>query len=125
MPEIFESSSGVQGYPALVDTGVAVDLRALPTRAEAEAEHRLGVRRLLLLGISPPWKQILARLTNAQKLALGHNPHGSVPALLDDCLAAAVDSIGEQVVHAPAARGGSTTGGGDARTERAQRHTDS
>jgi ATP-dependent helicase HrpA len=93
LPETFESASGVQGWPALVDTGAAVDLRVLPTRAEAEAEHRLGVRRLLLLGISPPWKQILARLTNTQKLALGHNPHGSVPALLDDCLAAAIDSI--------------------------------
>ena len=115
VPETFESGSGVQGYPALVDTGAAVDLRVLPTRAEAEAEHRLGVRRLLLLGINPPWKQILARLTNAQKLALGNNPHGSVPALLDDCLAAAVDSISEEVVHPPAVRGGSTTGGGDAR----------
>jgi len=32
-------------------------------------------------------------LTNSQRLALGHNPHGSVPDLLQDCLAAAVDSI--------------------------------
>ncbi len=93
IPEDFESATGVRGYPALVDTGRAVDLRVLPTRSEADAEHRLGVRRLLLLGISPPWKQILSRLTNTQKLALGHNPHGSVPALLDDCLAAAVDDI--------------------------------
>ncbi|MFC7595064.1 ATP-dependent RNA helicase HrpA [Terrabacter sp. GCM10028922] len=96
--ESFESDSGVQGYPALVDTGAAVDLRVLPTRAEADAEHRLGVRRLLLLGITPPWKQILARLTNTQKLALGHNPHGSVPALLDDCLAAAIDAIRDDAV---------------------------
>ena len=96
--ETFESSAGVQGYPALVDTGSGVDLRVLPTRAEAEAEHRLGVRRLLLLGITPPWKQILARLTNTQKLALGHNPHGSVPALLDDCLAAAIDAIRDDAV---------------------------
>ncbi|WP_404393054.1 ATP-dependent RNA helicase HrpA [Humibacillus xanthopallidus] len=96
--ETFASSAGVQGYPALVDTGSGVDLRVLPTRAEAEAEHRLGVRRLLLLGITPPWKQILARLTNTQKLALGHNPHGSVPALLDDCLAAAIDAIRDDAV---------------------------
>ncbi|MEW1955292.1 ATP-dependent RNA helicase HrpA [Terrabacter sp. NPDC080008] len=96
--DTFESSSGIQGYPALVDTGSAVDLRVLPTRAEADAEHRLGVRRLLLLGITPPWKQVLARLTNTQKLALGHNPHGSVPALLDDCLAAAVDAIRDDAV---------------------------
>jgi ATP-dependent helicase HrpA len=98
VPGTFESESGVQGFPALVDTGSAVDLRVLPTRAEAEAEHRLGVRRLLLLGITPPWKQILARLTNQQKLALGHNPHGSVPALLDDCLAAAIDAISAEAV---------------------------
>ncbi|GAA2155004.1 ATP-dependent RNA helicase HrpA [Humibacillus xanthopallidus] len=96
--ETFESSDGVQGYPALVDTGSGVDLRVLPTRAEADAEHRLGVRRLLLLGITPPWKQILSRLTNTQKLALGHNPHGSVPALLDDCLAAAIDAIRDDAV---------------------------
>jgi ATP-dependent helicase HrpA len=113
VPETFESGSGVQGFPALVDTGAAVDLRVLPTRAEADAEHRLGVRRLLLLGIAPPWKQILARLTNAQKLALGHNPHGSVPALLDDCLAAAVDSIStEGVPGAAGPRSGGDVAGG-------------
>ena len=38
-----------------------------PTRAEAVAEHRLGVRRLLLLNVAPPWKQVLARLTNARR----------------------------------------------------------
>ena len=92
----------VHGFPALVDEGDAVALRVLPTLAEAQAEHRLGVRRLLLLGTTPPWKHVLARLTNAQKLALGHNPHGSVPALLDDVLAAAVDAIAaERVAHLP------------------------
>src|SRR5690606_28521845 len=40
-----------------------------------------------------PWKRVLTRLSNAQKLALGHNPHGSISALLQDCLAAAVDAI--------------------------------
>ena len=57
------------------------------------AATRLGVRRLLLLNTTAPWKRVLARLSNAQKLALGNNPHGSVPALLDDCLACAVDAI--------------------------------
>ena len=83
----------VQGYPALVDDGDSVSLRVLPTRAEAVAEHRLGVHRLLLLNVTPPWKQVLARLSNAQKLALAHNPHGSVPALFNNCLACAVDAI--------------------------------
>lgn len=87
------SGRAVEGFPALVDEGDSVGLRILPTASEARAEHRLGVRRLLILGTSPPWKQVLARLSNAQKLALAHNPHGSVPALLDDALACAVDAI--------------------------------
>ena len=89
----------VEGYPALVDDGDSVSLRVLPTRAEAVAAHRLGLRRLLLLGGSPPGKAVLARLSNTQQLALAHNPHGSVPALLDDCLGCAVDAIAEQQIH--------------------------
>ncbi len=46
----------VRGFPALVDEGDSVALRVLPSPAEAAAEHRLGVRRLLLLGTSPPWR---------------------------------------------------------------------
>jgi ATP-dependent helicase HrpA len=34
-------------------------------------------------------------MDNAEKLALGLNPHGSVPALLDDCYGAAVDEVVE------------------------------
>ena len=83
----------VLSYPALVDEGGSVRLTTLPERGEADAATRLGVRRLILLGTSPPWKRVLARLSNAQKLALGHNPHGSIPDLLQDCLAAAVDAI--------------------------------
>jgi ATP-dependent helicase HrpA len=96
LPPTFESRSGgqtVHGFPALVDRGQHVDLVVLPERREAEAATALGVRRLLLLTTTAPWKRVLARLTNAQKLGLGDNPHGSVPALLEDCLAAAVDAI--------------------------------
>ncbi|MEO6018711.1 MAG: ATP-dependent RNA helicase HrpA [Knoellia sp.] len=96
VPRTFEGRSEghtVQGHPALVDEGSTVSLRVLDHAGSAEAAHRAGVRRLLLLNTTAPWKRVLARLTNAQKLALGQNPHGSVPALLEDCLAAAVDSI--------------------------------
>ncbi|WP_435198128.1 ATP-dependent RNA helicase HrpA [Janibacter sp. GS2] len=102
LPETFTTRSGkhtVVGYPALVDEGSSVALRVLPDEQQALAAHRDGVRRLLLLGTSPPWKRVLARLTNAQKLALAENPHGSVPQLLDDALAAAVDDIVAQ--HVP------------------------
>jgi ATP-dependent helicase HrpA len=83
----------VQGFPALVDEGTSVALRVLADAGAAEAAHRAGVRRLLLLNTAAPWKRVLARLSNAEKLALAQNPHGSVPALLEDCLAAAVDAI--------------------------------
>jgi len=96
VPSTYESDLGghlVRGYPALLDRGDSVDLRLLPDEAEARAAHRLGVRRLLLLGTTPPWSRVLARLSNADKLRLQLAPHGSVPALLEDCLAAAVDAI--------------------------------
>ena len=101
LPETFTTTAGkhtVVGYPALVDEGESVGLRVLPDEQQASAAHRDGVRRLLLLGTTPPWKRVLARLTNAQKLALAENPHGSVPALLEDALAAAVDDIVAQLV---------------------------
>ncbi|USQ82136.1 ATP-dependent RNA helicase HrpA [Ornithinimicrobium faecis] len=104
LPETFEqqvAGKPVVGYPALVDTGAAVDVRVLGTASEADRATRVGVRRLLLLGTTPPWKRLLALLTNAQKLSLGHNPHGSVPLLLQDALACAVDSV---VVEMPGAR---------------------
>ena len=96
LPATFESASGgrtVQGYPALVDRGDSVDLVVMTGRREADAATVLGVRRLLLLNTTAPWKRVLSSLSNAQKLALGNNPHGSVPALLDDALAGAVDAI--------------------------------
>ena len=104
LPETFEqqvAGKPVVGYPALVDTGQAVDVRVLGTSSEAERATRVGVRRLLLLGTTPPWKRLLALLTNEQKLSLGHNPHGSVPLLLQDALACAVDSV---VAEMPGAR---------------------
>ncbi|QDO88268.1 ATP-dependent RNA helicase HrpA [Ornithinimicrobium ciconiae] len=104
LPETFEQQVGgktVVGYPALVDTGKAVDVRVLGTASEADRATRVGVRRLLLLGTTPPWKRLLALLTNQQKLSLGHNPHGSVPLLLQDALACAVDSV---VAEMPGAR---------------------
>lgn len=96
LPRTFESASGgrtVQGYPALVDRGDSVDLVVMTGEREADAATALGVRRLLLLNTTAPWKRVLSSLSNAQKLALGNNPHGSVPALLEDALACAVDAI--------------------------------
>jgi ATP-dependent helicase HrpA len=93
VPRSVPAGPGVTGYPALVDEGTTVALRVLPTPQEQAAAMRAGVRRLLLLGIPSPAKAVTGLLTNAQKLALTANPHGSVAAMLDDAVTAAVDSL--------------------------------
>jgi ATP-dependent helicase HrpA len=83
----------VTGYPALVDDGGSVAVRIFQTGAEQTAAMWNGTRRLLLLTIPPPVRTVVGRLSNHAKLALGRNPHGGVPDLLDDCVAAAVDRL--------------------------------
>jgi ATP-dependent helicase HrpA len=85
------SSGTVVGYPTLLDEGTSVALRVLP--APDPAAHHAGVRRLLLLGTNSPVKAVSARLGNRAKLTLAGNPHGSLTALMDDCLLAAVDTL--------------------------------
>ena len=112
LPDTFEKATPtrgrdgarLQGFPALVDEGASVAVQVLASPAEQEAATRLGIRRLLLLNTTVPWPRILGLLSNTQKLALGHNPHGSVPALLDDVLAAAVDAIVARLVAATPGR---------------------
>jgi ATP-dependent helicase HrpA len=82
----------VQGWPALVDAGEAVDLRVLVTHAEQLAAMRGGVRRLMRLQTPVPVRYVVGVLTMKEKIALGHTPHGSVPALLDDALGACLDA---------------------------------
>ncbi len=96
LPEAFERGAGellVRGHPALVDEGRSVALRVLPTEREARAATRLGVRRLVLLNTPSPLRALVSRLDQPAKLALATSAYPSVPALLDDCVAAAVDSL--------------------------------
>ena len=96
LPAQFEQRRGkrvVHGYPALVDEGDSVALRVLPSASERDHATRAGIRRLVLLNVDVPWKRIQSLFTNAQRLALGNNPHGNMSALMDDVLAAAVDDI--------------------------------
>jgi len=83
----------VRGYPGLVDEGESVGLRVLGSEAEQEAQHRLGVRRLLLLTTPSPVKAVLDGLDNAQKLGLAGSPYPSVAELLEDCRAAVLGTL--------------------------------
>ncbi|MDG5805537.1 ATP-dependent RNA helicase HrpA [Streptomyces ossamyceticus] len=84
----------VKAYPALVDDGDTVSVRLFDTEEEQSEAMWKGTRRLILRNIPVnPAKFASEKLTNAQKLALSANPHGSIQALFDDCATAAADRL--------------------------------
>ncbi|MER5830819.1 ATP-dependent RNA helicase HrpA [Streptomyces sp. NPDC002130] len=84
----------VKAYPALVDDGDTVSVRLFDTEAEQAQAMWKGTRRLILRNIPVNAAKFASdRLTNAQKLALSANPHGSIQALFDDCAMAAADKL--------------------------------
>ncbi len=96
LPNTFEEARGgqvIRGYPALVDEGDSVAVRILGTEAEQSRAMWSGTRRLLLLNVSSPVRVVQARLGTQAKLALSHNPHASVAALLEDCVVCAADRL--------------------------------
>jgi ATP-dependent helicase HrpA len=102
----------VQGFPALVDRGDHVDLRVLVTPAEQAVAMRTGVRRLLRIALPAPVRYVVGVLTTREKLALGHTPHGSVPALIDDAFGAVLDGAVARTATAPAVGLGAGAGRG-------------
>ncbi|MCD9143982.1 ATP-dependent RNA helicase HrpA [Streptomyces albireticuli] len=97
LPRTFETRRAgqpVKAYPALVDEGASVAVRLFDTEAEQRQAMWRGTRRLILLNLpSNPAKFAQDKLSNQQKLALSANPHGSIPALFDDCVSAAADKL--------------------------------
>jgi ATP-dependent helicase HrpA len=78
-------------FPALVDEGATVGLGVFGSTDEAEARHRLGVRRLLMLNLSfPSDAALLDPLSTTDRLGLAGSPYSSVAELLVDCRAAVV-----------------------------------
>ena len=96
LQKTFEQRSrghSLRAYPALVDEGTSVSVKLFDT-AEAQQQAMWdGTRRLLMLSVNSPAKSIQGRLGNQAKLALSHNPHGSVPALFEDVVACATDRL--------------------------------
>ncbi|MDP9417866.1 MAG: DUF3418 domain-containing protein, partial [Actinomycetota bacterium] len=99
LPRTFETRRDgllVRGFPALVDEGATVAVRVLATEADQQRVMWRGVRRLLLLNCPSSVKSVVARLNNADKLALGASPYPSVPVLLGDCVVCAADALMER-----------------------------
>jgi ATP-dependent helicase HrpA len=87
------AGDAVRGYPALVDEGDAVGVRVLDTPAAQRAAMRLATRRLLLLAIAPPIREVQQRVGAQAQLALVTAPHGSVGKALADATLAALDAL--------------------------------
>ncbi|MFC9549446.1 ATP-dependent RNA helicase HrpA [Rhodococcus sp. NPDC056960] len=83
----------VTGYPALVPEGDGVAVRVLSTASAQRAAMRAGTRRLLLAAVPTQAKTVTSGLSNAQRLALGQNPDGSLDALIDDCRNSAANQL--------------------------------
>ncbi|MCW7946915.1 ATP-dependent helicase [Streptomyces hygroscopicus] len=84
----------VKAFPALVDDGDTVSVRLFDTEEEQALAMWKGTRRLILRNFPVnPAKFASEKLTNAQKLGLSANPHGSIQALFDDCAMAAADKL--------------------------------
>ena len=81
-------------FPALVDEGATTGLGVFGTADEAEARHRLGVRRLVLLALDAPADSaLLDRLSMHDRLGLAGSPYPSVTELLADSRAAVVGGL--------------------------------
>ncbi len=96
LPQAYQQKQAghlVTAYPALVDEGDSVGVALLPTEAEQQHAMWAGTRRLLLLTVPSPVKSIQRTLDGPARLALKQNPHGSVDALLADCVHCAADAL--------------------------------
>ncbi len=88
--------TGVRAFPALVDEGDAVGVRALDAAPAQAAAMRAGTRRLLALTVPSPARDVLGRLDRAAQLTLAVAPHGSARAAVEDCTLAAIDLLAER-----------------------------
>ncbi len=93
LPRTIElQTGGARAYPALVDEGETVGVRALET-PEAQARAMLaGTRRLLALTVPSPIRAARRDLDRGAALTLAGAPHGGAGALLHDAVVAALDA---------------------------------
>jgi len=92
LPELLEvkvAGRTVAGFPALVDDGDSVSLRAFDTEEKAQAQHRAGLRRLFALALREQIKFIDKSLP--RELGLLFMPLGTEKELKEQILAAALD----------------------------------
>jgi ATP-dependent helicase HrpA len=94
-PEILQRRAGheVLAHPAVTDEGATAGLGIFGSAEEADARHRLGVRRLLLLAVPPVAGDPTAGLDNAARLGLAGSPYPHIAELLEDLRAAILADV--------------------------------
>ncbi|WP_238342865.1 ATP-dependent RNA helicase HrpA [Nocardioides cynanchi] len=94
-PEIVQRRAGheVLAHPAVTDEGHSAGLGIFGSSDEADARHRLGVRRLLQLTVPSGQADLTAGLNTADKLGLAGSPYPTVAELLEDLRAAILADV--------------------------------
>ncbi|OAX61851.1 ATP-dependent RNA helicase HrpA [Xanthomonas graminis] len=92
--------AGVPAYPALVDAGEAAALRIFADRAQAEAAHPRGVRRLLEIALADKVKQARKQLPVSPKTGLLYAAIESQERLRGDLVDAALNALLEEGLDA-------------------------
>ncbi|HEX2144959.1 MAG TPA: ATP-dependent RNA helicase HrpA [Glycomyces sp.] len=94
LPKLHETprkSYTVKAYPALVDEGATVGIKAFPDVGSQAANMWAGTRRLLRLNSPDP--HLKEVLTRNEQLALATGPYANVDALLADCVRTVLDKV--------------------------------
>ncbi len=100
LPRVVETTDralDVKAYPALLDVGDSVSLRVVTTPELQQRVMHGGVRRLLLLNAAPSRSAVERLVTNRDRPTIGSSAAASgdvtISALVDDCIAAAIDDV--------------------------------
>ena len=96
LPELIELKVGGRktiGFPALVDAGDSVALRAFDTEEKARALHQAGLRRLFALAMKEQVRYIDKSLPGVRDLAMRYLPFGNEKELKEQLLAATLDRV--------------------------------
>ena len=104
IPERVDTDAGLSAFPALVDTGTAVDLRVYERAEDAARAHGDGVLRLARLALADKLRGARKQLPLAPKLALAYTPIAAPDALRDDVIEAAFLALAAPragLVHVP------------------------
>ena len=93
IPHEVPGEAGVPAYPALRDEGDTVALQVFADRAEAEAAHPRGVRRLLEIALADKVKQARKQLPVSPKTGLLYAAIESQERLRGDIVDAAMNAV--------------------------------